>query len=189
MEKLALFASGSGSNAERIADYFKPSKKIGVEIILTNNPAAFVLKRAEKLNIPSFIFSRDDLYQSDKVLKILAEHEISWIILAGFLWLIPQNLLRAYSGRILNIHPALLPKHGGKGFYGMKVHEAVIAANEKESGITIHTVDERYDEGQILFQAKCSVSPEETPDSLATKIHELEYRYYPEVIERVCLNF
>jgi phosphoribosylglycinamide formyltransferase 1 len=189
MERIAIFASGNGSNAQRIIEYFRESAFVKTILVLSNNPSAYVLERAEILKVPHVVFSREELYQSGKILALLAEHETTLVILAGFLWLVPQNLLNAFPGRIVNIHPALLPKYGGKGMYGMKVHEAVIAAKEKESGITIHYVNDSYDEGQVIFQAKCPVSDHETPESLAAKVHQLEYRYYPEVIEMVLGNF
>jgi phosphoribosylglycinamide formyltransferase-1 len=189
MENLAIFASGNGSNAQRIIDYFIKSDRVRVAVVLSNNTEAYVLKRAEQMHIPAAAFSREDFYGSDRIVELLRLHGISFIVLAGFLWLVPPNLLNAYPSKIVNIHPALLPGHGGKGMYGAKVHEAVISAGEKESGITIHYVNEKYDDGNILFQAKCEVAENETPESLAAKIHELEYRNYPEVIERVLLNF
>ena len=189
MINLALFASGNGTNAQRIIEYFNISEKVSVGLVLTNNPKAFVLKRAVNFNIPSCVFSRDDFYHSDKIFSVLNGKGINTLILAGFLWLVPQNLLQAYPGRIINIHPALLPQYGGKGMYGMHIHEAVLAAKEKESGITIHYVNEKYDEGQVIFQAKCPVLADDTPENLAARIHELEYRYFPEVIEKTCENF
>lgn len=187
MINLAIFASGNGSNAQRITEYFKDSDPVSIKIILTNNPEAFVIQRAAKLGIPSVIFGKKDLYETDNVLKILSEAKISYIILSGFLWKVPENLLREYSGKIINIHPALLPKYGGKGMYGMRVHEAVLKAGETESGITIHHVNEKYDEGQIIFQKKCIVDPDDTPETLAEKVHQLEYKYFPKVIESVIL--
>jgi phosphoribosylglycinamide formyltransferase-1 len=185
MHRLAIFASGNGSNAQRIAEYFSKHEKIRIDLILSNNPKAYVLERAKKLHMPYIIFTRHDLEDTNHVLDILTVQGINFIILAGFLWLIPVSILRAYSGRILNIHPALLPKYGGKGMYGLKVHEAVLNAGDKESGISIHSVNEKYDEGQIIFQARCPVEPGDTPETLAARVHELEYRYYPEIIEKV----
>jgi phosphoribosylglycinamide formyltransferase-1 len=188
MVKIALFASGNGTNVQRISEYFTGSDKIKVELILCNRPDAYVVERARILNIPSVVFTRDEFYNSEKIIKLLKEKEIAYIILAGFLWMIPQNLLNAYSGKIINIHPALLPGYGGKGMYGMKVHEAVIGAGEIYSGITIHHVNERYDEGEIIFQAKCKIEKGDTPELLAEKIHKLEYEHFPRVIEEVILN-
>ena len=188
MKKVAIFASGSGSNAQRIIEYFRDHKEIGIELVLSNNPQAFVLERAKRLHVESIVFNRSKFHEPAQLLMFLNEKKIDFIVLAGFLWLIPNGLLKAYPGRIINIHPALLPKFGGKGMYGMHVHEAVISAGEKESGITIHRVNEKYDEGEILFQAKCQIDPDETPESLAGKIHELEYTYFPQVIESVILK-
>jgi phosphoribosylglycinamide formyltransferase-1 len=185
MKKIAVFASGSGSNAENIAQYFEEKPDITVSCILCNNPKAFVIERAKKLNIPSFIFNRDDFYNSTKVLDYLRDNDIDFIVLAGFLWLIPENLVKQYPNKIVNIHPALLPNYGGKGMYGMRVHESVIANNESKSGISIHIVNEKYDEGSIVFQAECKIEEGETPESLANKVHELEYKHFPEVIEKL----
>jgi phosphoribosylglycinamide formyltransferase 1 len=188
MKKIAIFASGNGTNAQRIIEYFNDHPLVRVEIILSNNPSAFVLERAKAANIPSVCFNRKEFYESNFILDLLTVQGVSFIVLAGFLWLIPRNLLEAFRGRIVNIHPALLPKYGGKGMYGMKVHEAVIASGDMESGITIHRVNERYDEGEILFQATCPVESGETPETLAAKVHQLEYAHFPLVIERVLLN-
>lgn len=183
MEKIAIFASGNGTNAQRIIEYFKCHPSISVDIVLSNNPEAFVMTRAKSAGIPTEIFSRKEFYESEKVLTILKERMITFIVLAGFLWLIPAYLLRAYADRIVNIHPALLPKYGGKGMYGMRVHESVINSGDIESGITIHMVNEKYDEGQIIFQARCKVDANETPETLAKKIHLLEYEHFPRIIE------
>jgi len=188
MEKIAIFASGSGTNAQRIIEYFRSSQFIQVAMVLSNNPEAFVLERSRKLEIPAVVFTRNEFYETSKILDLLNKQQVSFLVLAGFLWLVPENLLKAYPGKILNIHPALLPKYGGKGMYGMKVHQAVIASGDKETGISIHSVNECYDEGQILFQARCKVDPEDTPESLAMKIHALEYKYFPKVIEEVVLG-
>jgi phosphoribosylglycinamide formyltransferase 1 len=185
MRKIAIFASGSGSNAQNIAEYFKGNSSIFVDCILTNNPKAYVIERANQLNIDILIFDRKEFYESEEVLKYLQTRNISDIVLAGFLWLIPSYLIKAYPGRIINIHPALLPKFGGKGMYGMRVHEAVIDAKEPESGITIHYVNEKYDEGNIVFQAKCTVSPTDTAENVAEKVHALEYQHFPKVIEKL----
>lgn len=183
--KIGIFASGSGTNAENIIRYFEKKPSYQVALIVSNKPDAYVLERARKYNIPSVVCSKADFMDTDKVMALLREREIDFIVLAGFLLRVPDNLLEAYPNRIVNIHPALLPKHGGKGMYGDKVHEAVVAAKEPESGITIHYINERYDEGDIIFQASCPVLPEDTPDEVAAKVHALEYKYYPTVIEEV----
>jgi phosphoribosylglycinamide formyltransferase 1 len=185
MNRIAIFASGSGTNAENIIRFFRPKENIDVSLVLCNKSGAKVIERAEKLGVETFTFTKDDLYHSDRVIQALRDQQVSHIVLAGFLWLVPESLLREYPGAIVNIHPALLPKYGGKGMYGNKVHEAVIANGERESGITIHYVNEKYDDGNIIFQAKCAVDKNETPDSLAAKIHQLEYEHYPRVIEEV----
>jgi len=182
MTNLAIFASGSGTNAEQIIHYFSDHKRATVKLVLSNRRDAYVLTRVKKSGVPSWVFDRDDLYHSERVLNRLQEEQIDLIVLAGFLWLIPDTILKAYPNRIINIHPALLPGFGGKGMFGRHVHEAVIAAGEQQSGITIHLVDKVYDNGKILFQATCPVFPGDTPDTLAARIHELEHRYYPEVI-------
>ena len=187
MSNIAIFASGSGTNAENIIRYFQraDSPKYQVKLVLSNKKHAKVHERAEKLNVNSTAFTRDDFYHSDNVIDILRKHDIDFIVLAGFLWLVPQNLIRMFQGKIINIHPALLPKYGGKGMYGDFVHKAVIEAGEKESGITVHRVNENYDEGSIIFQAKCTVTKDDTPESLAQKIHQLEYAHFPKIIEKV----
>ncbi len=184
-KNIAIFASGSGTNAENIIRFFTDSEIAEVRLILSNNPEAGVLKRAELFNLKTCIFDRKKFYEDNYVLDILRENQTDLIILAGFLWLIPRNLIQEYPGRIINIHPALLPKFGGKGMYGKHVHQAVISSGDKETGITIHYVNEKYDEGSIIFQARCGVSPDDTPESLANKVHELEYKYYPPIIEKI----
>jgi len=183
--RIAIFASGSGSNAKRIAEYFEGSGLLEITAIYCNNPEAYVLERAKLLGIPTVLFNRYNFYHTTSVLDDLKSREIDWIILAGFLWLIPESILKAFPQRIINIHPALLPAYGGKGMFGMKVHESVIASGEKQSGITIHHVNELYDEGDIIFQATCRIQPGDTPEMLATKIHELEYEYFPVVIGKL----
>jgi phosphoribosylglycinamide formyltransferase 1 len=185
MKKIALFASGSGTNVQRITEYFQNSEIVQVDCILTNNKNAYVLERAKNLHIQSFIFSKEDFYNTSCIVNMLLDRNIDLIVLAGFLWLVPKNLLDSYRNRIINIHPALLPKYGGKGMYGMHVHQSVIENKETESGITIHYVDENYDEGNIIFQAKCIIDKTDTPELLAKKIHMLEYDYYPKVISDV----
>jgi phosphoribosylglycinamide formyltransferase-1 len=185
MKSIAIFASGSGTNAQNIIEYFKDSASIKVCRIYANKPDAFVLTRAINFNIQTFIFNRDDFLHSDKIVDQLQKDKTDLIVLAGFLWLIPANILTLFNKRIINIHPALLPKYGGKGMYGMKVHESVLKAGEIESGITIHYVNEKYDEGEIIFQTRCKIDLKDTPDSLAKRIHNLEYKHYPEIIEKV----
>jgi len=176
-------ASGSGTNAENIIKYFSNKKSAKVALVLSNRREAYVIKRAAEHNVKSIFFDRNDLYASEKVLNDLIIHDIDFIVLAGFLWLIPENILNRFENRIVNIHPALLPDYGGKGMYGDIVHKAVIENHESESGITIHYVNRFYDEGDIIFQAKCKVKASDTPDSLATRVHSLEYEYYPKIIE------
>lgn len=185
MKNIAIFASGSGTNAENIIKYFSNKNSAKVTLILSNKRDAFVFKRAAKYNIRSIFFDRKELLVTGKVLRYLLLYKIDFIVLAGFLWLVPENILGQYKGRIINIHPGLLPDYGGKGMYGERVHLAVIANHEKESGITIHYVNEKYDEGDIIFQVRCKVDPSDTPDSLAEKIHALEYLHYPRVIEEL----
>lgn len=185
MKNIAIFASGSGTNAENIIRYFSNRNSAKVVLVLSNRREAGVLKRAEALGINTFFFDRKDFYNSGSVLNHLIQNKIDFIVLAGFLWLVPDDIIKLYEGRLINIHPALLPDYGGKGMYGDKVHSAVILSNDKESGITIHYVNHRYDEGDIIFQAKCKVEPSDTPESLASRIHALEYKYFPEVIEKL----
>ena len=186
MKNIAIFASGSGSSAERIVEYFAVSKQITVKLFLCNNPEAGVIQRAERLQIPLIMFDRP-AFKSGEVVKILQENQIDWVILAGFLWLVPKNMVEAFPNRIINIHPALLPKFGGKGMYGHFVHEAVVENKETESGITIHFVNEYYDEGGMIFQASFPILPTDTPDDVARKGQVLEHKYFPEVIERTIL--
>ncbi|MBN1388269.1 MAG: phosphoribosylglycinamide formyltransferase [Bacteroidales bacterium] len=188
MKNIAIFASGSGTNAHKLMEFFSTSKTAKVKLVLSNKADAFVLERAKKFSVPTLIFDRDDLYNNGKVLKVLLESDIHFIVLAGFLWLIPGEILSRYPGKIVNIHPALLPDYGGKGMYGSRVHRAVIDNNEKESGISIHYVNECYDEGDIIFQAKCEVKPGDTPESLAERIHKLEHKYYPVVVEKLIMK-
>jgi len=183
--RIAIFASGSGSNAQRIAEYFAGSGWLEITAIYCNNPEAYVLERAKLLGIPSLLFNRNDFYHTTSVLDDLKSRETDWIVLAGFLWLIPESILKAFPQRIINIHPALLPAYGGKGMFGMKVHESVIASGEKQSGITIHHVNGLYDEGDIIFQTTCQIHAGDTPEMLAAKIHELEYEYFPVVIGKL----
>ena len=183
--RIAIFASGTGTNAQKIIDHFRKREDVHVALILSNNPAAGVLKIAEQENIPSIVIEKDGFFRSELYVQLLQEKKIEWIVLAGFLWKVPLSMLRAFPHRIINIHPALLPKYGGKGMYGARVHEAVLAAHDKESGITIHYVDELYDHGKIIFQATCPVTENDDPDSLAKKIHALEYEHFPRVIDKL----
>lgn len=180
MKRIAIFASGSGSNAENIIQQFQNEPDLEVVLILTNNPDAGVIQRAHRLKTPVLVFGRKQF--KEEVVDILLERRIDWVILAGFLWLIPESLVKAFPQRIINVHPALLPAYGGKGMWGHHVHEAVVANRETQSGISIHYVNEHYDEGKIIFQAHCEVLPEDTGDSLAAKIHQLEYRHFPTII-------
>ena len=184
MKNLALFASGSGSNVERFVEYFRDSDFINIKLILCNNPQAGVIERAKRLNVPLVLFDRTQ-FKSNAIVEILQDNQIYWVILAGFLWLIPQNLVAAYPNRIVNIHPALLPKFGGKGMYGHFVHEAVVANQETESGITIHYVNEHYDEGTVIFQASYPVLPSDSPEDVAKKGQVLEHKHFPEVVEQL----
>lgn len=182
--RLAVFLSGNGSNAEAIFSYFKNHSSIQVVLVLSNNPEALGLQRASKFNIPSRVFTKQQFRESDEVVQWLKEAKVTHIVLAGFLWLIPANLIHEYPHRIINIHPALLPKYGGKGMYGAKVHETVKAAGETETGITIHEVDEHYDKGRILFQGKCPIHPTYSAQQIAEQVQRLEHAHYPRVIER-----
>lgn len=188
MKNLVIFASGSGSNAENIIRYFAEKPGFRVKKIYCNVPDAYVLERAKKYNVPTQVFNRAEFRNPDIILRQLQEEGTDFIILAGFLWLVPPCITNAYPNRIVNIHPALLPAYGGKGMYGHHVHEAVLAAGEKESGITIHYVNEHYDSGDIIFQATCPVLPDDTPDTLAARVHELEYAHFPRVIEEAALQ-
>ncbi len=183
MKNIAIFASGSGTNAENIIQYFHNHQDIKVRLVLSNNKDAYVLERAKNLNVETIVFNKDVFYNTNDIIEILQKEQIDYIVLAGFLWLIPKHFIKAFEHRIINIHPALLPKYGGKGMYGMNVHKAVINNKEKQSGISIHYVNENYDEGDIIFQASCPVSENDTPESLAQKIHELEYEHFPKIIE------
>lgn len=185
IKKIAIFASGSGTNFQRIAEYFKDNADIKINLLIVNKKDAYAIERAKKLGIEYIYYSREDFYSSDKVLNTLKEREIDFIVLAGFLWLMPENILKQYPNKIINIHPALLPKFGGKGMYGHNVHQAVVENKEKETGITIHYVNQHYDEGEIIFQAKCKVLPEDDADMVASKIHLLEEEHFPKIIELV----
>ncbi len=186
MKRIAIFSSGSGTNAQKIIEYFSASKEIFVDSLWSNNENAYALIRAEKLGIETFTFDSDELYRSNEILDKLYDHRIDMIVLAGFLWLVPRSLTELFT--VINIHPALLPKYGGKGMYGMAVHKAVLASKDTESGITIHMVNQEYDKGDIIFQAKCPVLPGDTPETLAARIHELEHLHYPKVIEELLMK-
>jgi len=183
--RIALFASGSGSNAENIVKFFSSTEKFAFPIIISNKQDAFVHERAKKLQIPSVTFSREDFASGDAILRLLKEYDIDCIVLAGFLLKVPEAIINAFPDKIINIHPALLPKYGGKGMYGHHVHEAVAASGDNESGITIHYVNAHYDEGNVIFQAKCPVLPDDTADMIAEKVHALEYEHFPKVIDEI----
>ncbi len=186
---ISIWASGSGTNAENIILKFKNHSFIKVKMIVTNNSDAGVIQRADRLRKTVHIIPKKVLYEKvDRVIELLQEEQIDLIVLAGFLLKVPEKIIQHFPNRIINIHPALLPKYGGKGFYGDKVHRAVLESKEKESGITIHYVNEEYDAGQIILQVKCPVYPDDTIESLAKKIHQLEYEYYPKVIEQIAKN-
>ena len=186
MKLIAIFASGSGSNAQKIIEYLSASKEIYVDSLWSNNENSYALIRAEKLGIETFTFEQEEFYHSNEILDKLIDRRIDMIVLAGFLWLVPRNLTELFT--VVNIHPALLPKYGGKGMYGLNVHKAVLDSRDKESGISIHRVNANYDEGDIIFQATCPVMKNDTPETLAARIHELEYLHYPRVIEEMLLN-
>ncbi len=185
MHKIAIFASGAGTNAENIIRYFKNHKAVQISLVVSNKPQAGVLQVAGQAQIPTIVIEKDKFLRGDAYLPELTAAEIDFIVLAGFLWKIPDLLIRHYPGRMVNIHPALLPMYGGKGMYGKFVHEAVINAGDAKSGISIHLVDEEYDHGKTIFQATCPVDTMDTPETLAAKIHELEYLHYPVVLERL----
>ncbi len=184
-KNIAFFASGNGSNVQNIVEYFNGKIEMSPALILTNKADAYVIERAKKLNIPYVVFNSKELRETDMIIDILKDYQIDFIVLAGFLLRVPMNLIEAFPNKIINIHPALLPKYGGKGMYGDFVHQAVKDAQETETGITIHYVNEHYDEGQIIFQKKVAVEKSDTADSIAEKVHALEYEYFPKVIEEV----
>ncbi|MCR6639749.1 MAG: phosphoribosylglycinamide formyltransferase [Sporocytophaga sp.] len=181
--KIAIFCSGSGSNAQKIIEYFQEHKSAEVVLLLSNNKNAYALERAKALGVATRVFDKAQFSQSSIIVNELKELGVNWIILAGFLWLVPENLIEAFPNSIVNIHPALLPSYGGKGMYGMYVHEAVVKAKEKESGISIHMVNKEYDKGKIVFQAKCFLTDEDTAETLAKKIQALEHEHFPKVID------
>lgn len=183
--RIVIFASGNGTNAENIIRYSLQEKSYFVAAVFSNNPEAYVLERAKNLGTETFIFTKKQLTESNEVLEKLKEVKADWIVLAGFLLMVPQNIISYRENRIINIHPALLPKFGGKGMYGMNVHKAVIDSGEHQSGITIHFVNSNYDEGNVVFQAICEVTSDDTPETLAQKVHELEHKYFAEVISQM----
>jgi phosphoribosylglycinamide formyltransferase-1 len=184
-KRIAIFASGSGSNAQKIMEHFKHHALAEVALVLSNNAEAFVLQRADNFEIPSHVFDRTEFYQTDEVVNLLKNLKIDLVVLAGFLWLVPQQLLQNFPNRIINIHPSLLPKHGGKGMYGDKVHQAVLAAGDEESGITIHFVNENFDEGEIIYQAKFRIESGDHLEIIKFKGQQLEHLHYPKVIENL----
>ena len=185
MKHVVIFASGSGTNAENLIRFFQNSKRAKVIQVLTNNPRAKVIERCNNLKVSCLCFNRTAFYESKDVINLLKASNPDLIVLAGFLWKIPESIIELFPDKIINIHPALLPKYGGKGMYGSHVHEAVIANKESKSGITIHYVNQNYDEGGIIFQAECSIDPSDSPDDLANKIHDLEMTHFPEVVQKL----
>lgn len=187
-QRIAIFASGSGSNAQKIMEYFKDNKIAEVALLLTNNPDAYVLQRADNFEVPSHIFDRKEFKETDSLITLLNNLEIDYIVLAGFLWLIPQKLLNRFPNKIINIHPSLLPAHGGKGMYGDFVHQAVIDAKDSESGITIHSINENFDEGEIIFQARFKVNPKDSLEEVRFNGQQLEHLHYPKEIENFIIK-
>jgi phosphoribosylglycinamide formyltransferase-1 len=184
-KRIAIFASGSGSNAQKIMEYFKKHADAEVALVLTNNPEAYVLQRADNFEVPSHIFDKQEFYKSDDIISLLKNLQIDLIVLAGFLWLIPENLIAAFPNRIINIHPSLLPKYGGKGMYGNKVHQSVLHAGEEESGITIHFVNEHFDEGETIHQSRFRIEKGDDLEMIKFKGQQLEHLHYPKVVEQV----
>jgi phosphoribosylglycinamide formyltransferase-1 len=184
-KRIAIFASGSGSNAQKLMEHFKRSPEVEIALVLTNNPDAYVLQRADNFEIPSHIFDRNEFYHTDHVIDLLKNLEVDLIVLAGFLWLIPKKLIHEYPGRIINIHPAILPKFGGKGMYGDHVHQAVMEANETEGGITIHYVNENYDEGEYIYQAKYRIDKDDNLELIKFKGQQLDHQHYPRIVETI----
>ncbi len=188
MKRIVIFASGSGSNAENLIRFFHDNSSASVIQVLTNNPRAKVIDRCNRLKVSCICFNRSAFFHTDDVLEILKSKKPDLIVLAGFLWKIPENIISEFPDKIINVHPALLPNYGGKGMYGMHVHRAVIENGETESGISIHYVNEHYDEGALIFQAKCEIDPSDTPETLVEKIHELEMIHFPQVVETLLLR-
>jgi phosphoribosylglycinamide formyltransferase-1 len=185
VKNIAIFASGTGTNAQKIIEYFENDLEVNIRLVASNKPDAPVLTMAENYRVETLILKRSNFYKTNDLLRLLRDYHIDWIVLAGFLWLIPDYLVEAYQNRMVNIHPALLPKFGGKGMYGHHVHQAVKDAGEKETGITIHFVNQAYDEGQIVFQASTPVTPDDTPETIALKVRKLEHQHFPTVIEQL----
>ena len=184
-KNIAIFASGTGTNAARIMEYFKLSNSIKIALIACNNPLAGVINVATSNNIDVMLLEKEKFFKGNGYVEELKSASIDFIVLAGFLWKIPEIVIKSYRNNIINIHPALLPKYGGKGMYGLKVHEVILAAGDKETGITVHYVDEHYDNGNVIFQAKCPVLPTDSPQTLAQRVHQLEYEHFPKVIEQI----
>ena len=187
-KKIAIFASGSGSNTQSIIEYFQQKENIEIALIMCNKSNAFVVQRAQKLGVKYIVFNNETFKNNLGFLDILNKYEVNWIVLAGFLMKIPEYIIEDFQGKIINIHPALLPKYGGKGMYGMNVHRSVIENNETESGISIHYVNKNYDEGKMIFQASCAINAGDSPEDLANKIRLLEHQHYPKVIEETIKN-
>ncbi len=185
MKRIVLFASGSGTNAENIIRYFQKRGNASVVAVLTNKRDAYVIDRCNSLNVNALFFNRSAFRDQDVLIGLLNSLRPDLIVLAGFLWKIPPEMVDDFAGKIINIHPALLPKYGGKGMYGSRVHEAVLENGETETGITIHYVNEAYDEGAIIFQESTGIAPGDTAEQIANKVHALEYKHYPQVIEQL----
>jgi len=184
-KRIAIFASGSGSNAQKIMEHFKRNADAEVVLVLTNNPEAYVLQRADNFEIPSHIFDRHEFYETEDVIRLLKNLQIDLIVLAGFLWLVPTSLLKAFPNKIINIHPSLLPKYGGKGMYGDKVHNAILAAKEEESGITIHFVNQNFDDGEIIHQSRFRIDADDDLEMIKFKGQQLEHTHFPKVVENL----
>lgn len=184
-KRIAIFASGSGSNAQKIMEHFKYHDEAEVALVLSNNAEAFVLQRADNFEVPTHVFDRLEFYESDEVVDLLGKLNIDLVVLAGFLWLVPANLLKAYPNKIINIHPSLLPKYGGKGMYGDRVHKAALENKDEESGISIHFVNEYFDEGEVIYQGRFKIEPEDTLEVIKFKGQQLEHLHYPKVIENL----
>src|ERR1700748_658327 len=184
-KRIAIFASGSGSNAQKIMEHFKRNSEAEVVLILTNNPQAYVLQRADNFEIPSHIFTRHEFYETDDIIRMLKTLQVDLIVLAGFLWLVPNSLLKAFPNKIINLHPALLPKYGGKGMYGDNVHQSILDNKEDESGITIHFVNENFDEGEIIHQSRFKIEPGDNLEMIKFKGQQLEHHHFPKVIENL----
>lgn len=188
MNHIAIFASGTGSNAKKIIEHFQSSPSVKVSLLVSNKATAPVLEMAQSFGIDQHVIDRSSFYETEEILTVFEKYQIDFIVLAGFLWLIPTYLVEAFAKRMVNIHPALLPKFGGKGMYGKHVHRAVKEAGEKESGITIHYVNENYDEGDVIFQARCDISPEDSPEEIGKKVLQLEHRFFATVIENILVS-